>query len=129
MTRRVTRVTGFTLLLSNILLETSAQVCFKLAATPLAPAPTWTEVLSSAFDSPWLLLGYLFQASQLPVWLACLARLELSLAFPLMALSQLVLVFVSWLILGQPVSALHLGGGVVVLAGSALLLSCEEDWS
>lgn len=114
-------MTGFVLLASNILLETSAQLCFKIASMPHALDSTWTEVLGTAFDSPWLLLGYLVQASQLPIWLSCLARLDLSLAFPLMGLSQATIALASWWFLGESPGPKRLLGVALIMVGSAFI--------
>jgi len=54
-------------------------------------------------------------------WLQALARLELSYAYPIACASVLVVAFLSWIVLGEPLPARAWLGTLLVLAGVALL--------
>ena len=54
-------------------------------------------------------------------WLQSLARLELSYAYPIACASILLVALLSWIVLGEPLSARAWLGTLLVLAGVALL--------
>ncbi|MBI5305904.1 MAG: EamA family transporter [Chloroflexi bacterium] len=54
-------------------------------------------------------------------WLSVISRVPLSLAYPMLALSYVIVVIESWIILGEGLHPLRLIGSVVVGIGVALV--------
>ncbi|AYG60909.1 EamA family transporter [Rhizobium jaguaris] len=99
------------LILFCVLAETAREVCFKQAASENA--------LLSALTKPVTWLGIVFWAVELLAWTAVLEHVPLSIAFPLMALSYVVIVFAGALIFKENINLRHATGVFLVTAGVA----------
>ncbi|MBB3611806.1 EamA family transporter [Rhizobium sp. BK602] len=99
------------LILFCVLAETAREVCFKQAAQQGA--------LRLALARPVTWLGVLFWAVELLAWTAVLERVPLSLAFPLMALSYVVIVLAGAAIFKENINLRHATGVFLVTAGVA----------
>ena len=75
--------------------------------------------------SPWVLLGLTLYGIGAVAWIAVLARLDLSLAYPLLALNFVLITLSSRLILGETVPTMRWIGmfvicvGIIIVARSA----------
>ncbi len=56
------------------------------------------------------------------IWTVVLSKLDLSLAYPMVSMSYVLVVFLSWLILKEPVNVMRIAG-LVVICGGVLLIS------
>ncbi|MDL2399646.1 EamA family transporter [Rhizobium mayense] len=99
------------LILFCVLAETAREVCFKQAANENA--------LLSALAKPVIWLGIVFWAVELLAWTAVLEHVPLSIAFPLMALSYVVIVLAGALIFKENINLRHATGVFLVTAGVA----------
>ncbi|WFU08642.1 EamA family transporter [Rhizobium sp. CB3090] len=99
------------LILFCVLAETAREVCFKQSASQTA--------LFSALAKPVTWLGIFFWAVELLAWTAVLEHVPLSIAFPLMALSYVVIVFAGALIFKENINLRHATGVFLVTAGVA----------
>jgi len=99
------------LILFCVLAETAREVCFKQAAQQ--------GTLRLALARPVTWLGILFWAVELLAWTAVLERVPLSLAFPLMALSYVVIVLAGAAIFKENINLRHATGVFLVTAGVA----------
>ncbi|MEF0940268.1 EamA family transporter [Rhizobium sp. BR 362] len=99
------------LILFCVLAETAREVCFKQSASQNA--------LLSALARPVTWLGIFFWAVELLAWTAVLEHVALSIAFPLMALSYVVIVFAGALIFKENINLRHAAGVFLVTAGVA----------
>lgn len=99
------------LILFCVLAETAREVCFKQAAQQ--------GDLRLALARPVTWLGILFWAVELLAWTAVLERVPLSLAFPLMALSYVVIVLAGAAIFKENINLRHATGVFLVTAGVA----------
>lgn len=73
------------------------------------------------FSTPIVLLGFFMYGLSSLVWLFILSKLPLSLAYPLVSMGYVLVVFFSWLLLREPVSAVRMLGVAVICLGVALL--------
>lgn len=73
------------------------------------------------FTTPIVLLGFLMYGLSSLVWLFILSKLPLSLAYPLVAMGYVLVVFFSWLLLREHVSITRMIGVAVICLGVALL--------
>lgn len=82
-------------------------------------------LVNMILTSPWVLLGLTLYGVGAVAWIAVLARLDLSLAYPLLALNFVLITLSSRLILGETVPTMRWVGmliicvGIVVVARSA----------
>lgn len=73
------------------------------------------------FTAPLVLLGLGFYGLGAVVWLAVLSRLDVSLAYPLLALNFVLVPLLAWLILGEHVPSGRWFGVAIVLVGVTII--------
>jgi len=73
------------------------------------------------FTTPIVLLGFLMYGVSSLFWLFILSKLPLSLAYPLVSMGYVLVVFFSWLLLREHVSVARMVGVGVICCGVALL--------
>jgi len=78
-------------------------------------------ILLNALLSPFVLLGLcLFFISALS-WLVVLSRVELSWAYPMVAMGYIITVFLSWLLFKENVSLIRIIGCLTIALGVILI--------
>jgi multidrug transporter EmrE-like cation transporter len=92
-----------------ILAEMAREVCFKQAANG--------STLVQALTKPMTWLGIVFWAVELVAWMTVLEYVPLSVAFPMMALSYVVIVFAGACLFKENVSFRHAAGVLLITAG------------
>lgn len=109
---------AFALVFVSVSLSAIAQTAFKMgvARVQLAPDATlWMKALSMVF-SPMVLLGLTLYGFGTVLWLFALRQLDLSLAYPFVAMSFVMVAGSGMLFLGEPVQPTRLVGlGLIVL--------------
>jgi drug/metabolite transporter (DMT)-like permease len=98
------------LILFCILAEMAREVCFKQAARGGA-------TLFRSLLMPATLAGIVLWAVELLAWTAVLKHVPLSIAFPLMALSYVAMVFAGAIFFKETVSFRHAAGACLITAG------------
>ncbi|AGT10400.1 DMT family transporter [Paracoccus aminophilus] len=93
-----------------ILTEVGREVCFKYSASR---APDMLR----AILMPMTWLGIVFWAVELFGWMLVLERVPLSIAFPLMALSYVAMVFAGAWFFAERVTPRHAAGVALITAG------------
>ncbi len=78
-------------------------------------------ILKSFITTPLILIGFLCYGVSSMFYLVSLSKLDLSYAYPLIALSYVIVAVLSWKFLGEDLPPLRLVGLAVVLIGVALL--------
>ncbi len=78
-------------------------------------------LLTLILGSPWVLLGLTLYGIGAVAWIAVLARLDLSLAYPLLALNFVLITLSSRLILGETVPTMRWLGMLVICVGIVLV--------
>ena len=73
------------------------------------------------FSSPLVILGTVSYTSSVLFWLYSLSKVDLSYAYPFLALSYGLILLMSWLLLGEQVPLLRWAGVVVICAGVILI--------
>ncbi len=73
------------------------------------------------FTTPIVLLGFFMYGLSSLVWLFILSKLPLSLAYPLVSMGYVLVVFFSWLLLREHVNVTRMIGVGVICLGVALL--------
>ncbi len=77
--------------------------------------------LLRTFANPFILAGFVLVFTASIFWLSVISRLPLSLAYPLMSVSYVLVVLTSWLILKEDISVTRLLGVFIILSGVAVV--------
>jgi multidrug transporter EmrE-like cation transporter len=128
------RAVSYLLVLLGILLNVGAQVALKWAAQGLSPAAvdgaapaaplsfsTIAEDPLRVLLNPWFLLGLVLYAVSVVNWLVVLARMELSVAYPLMSAAYILTLLAGALLFKEPLSATRVVGTLVIIVGVILI--------
>ena len=119
----------FGLIIISVTLSALAQICFKAGMSALAmrPAGSATGLVGSlqsmlqALAQPWVLIGLGLYAFGAMVWMSVLARVEVSVAYPFVALGFVVVMLLASLFFGESITVTKLGGTVLVGVGVWLI--------
>ncbi len=112
------------LIISSVLVASVAQLLLKHGMTKvgrvdsLSSAPS---MLFSALTNPTVLLGLAVFAFSALTWLVALSRVKLNIAYPMVSLGYVAVMFFSWLILKEPVRPVTLAGCLVIILGVILI--------
>ncbi len=68
-----------------------------------------------------VVIGLCFYFVSAAVWLIVLSRVDLSFAYPLLGSSYVVILFASRILFNEPVTAIRLGGAVLISFGVILI--------
>lgn len=102
----------------------AGQTAIKLGVSqPQAVGNTSTllSLVTLILGSPWVLLGLTLYGIGAIAWIAVLARLDLSLAYPLLALNFVLITLSSQLFLGETVPTMRWVGMLVICAGIVIV--------
>ena len=89
----------------------------KLAARALGrPTGLW-GLAGAAARSPWLFTGIALHVLALALWVMGLRQVELSVAYPFIALGLVLVTLLSWSVLGESLLATHWVGMGLIAAG------------
>ena len=116
----------------SILLSSVAQLFMKVSMLLIAQQTAQGGVLPDALLQPavigWLFVGLSSYAVSLVFWLFAISRLELSLAYPMLSLSYVIVYIVaaSWPFLHESISWTRSLGILVVILGVILIARSEN---
>lgn len=115
-----------TLILLGVLMSAAAQVMLKvgMSAPDAQVALGRGEILRLAMSlshSPWLIGGLVTYGLSVVIWLVVLSRVDVSYAYPFVALGMVVTTFSGHYLLGESLPAMRLVGVAVIVIGVALL--------
>ena len=79
------------------------------------------HILWRTFTNWMVLLGFVLIFGAAILWLVVISRVNLSLAYPILALGYIVTVIASWLILKEPLTWQKVVGSLVICLGVALV--------
>ena len=88
------------------------------AVSSFAHAP---RMLLIALSNPTVLAGLAIFGISALTWLIALSRVELSIAYPMVSLGYIFVIFFSWLILKEPVKPITFIGCFVIMLGVFLI--------
>ena len=71
--------------------------------------------------SPIILFGLGLYVVGFIVWLIVLSRVDLSFAYPMISLNYVLVIFFSWLVLGEQIALTRLVGALVICTGVIIL--------
>jgi len=108
-------------LLVAISLGAAGQVLLKAGLGSLPSNATIADTLLSIFRSGYVFMGFACYGLSSLVYLVALRKLELSYAYPMVALSYVIVVVLSWWLFHERIPPLRIGALAVILLGVVLL--------
>lgn len=112
------------LIVFGVLLASLGQLLLKLGmikvgrVSSLASAPS---MILTALLSPLVLAGLAIFGISALSWLVVLSRVRLSIAYPMVSLGYVSVVFFSWLIFKEPVKPVTIAGCLTIIFGVFLI--------
>jgi drug/metabolite transporter (DMT)-like permease len=103
------------------LLGLAYQVAAKQTAEAMSGTPFGLHWVLTALTLPWTQALIAFEIVGLLAWMVVLSEIKLSEAFPLSALSYVLVILASWTLFGEPASFLQVCGGAAILGGVWLI--------
>jgi multidrug transporter EmrE-like cation transporter len=118
-------VNTFVLAVFSIALSVAAQFLLKAGMSDAALRPVLAETftartLVAVLANPWVLGGFVLYGLGALVWLAVLARWDVTKAYPLVGLGFLLTALVGYL-LGEQLTAIRIAGIGLICAGVLLV--------
>jgi multidrug transporter EmrE-like cation transporter len=107
------------LVLTAVLLNTAAQFVLKAGAQRLSQLtnPDWLQILMAAALSPHILGGLTLYVASFGLWIGVLAKLDVSVAYPMLSLGYVLAAVVAYFWLGEAVTLNKAVGIALVVAG------------
>ena len=109
------------LIVSSILLGVVGQLSLKKGVGSIVGAGDPLAFLSGALVSPFIWLGFGAYAISSLIWLVVLSKVDLSYAYPMVALGYVLVVMASAVLLREQVSMARWLSLVVICVGVAML--------
>ena len=103
------------------LLGLAFQFTAKETALAMAGTPFGGQWIATAVNLPWAQALVALEIAGFAAWMVVLSEIKLSEAFPLSALSYVLVILASWTVFHEPGSALQVLGGAAILAGVWLI--------
>ena len=117
---------GALAILVCVMIGAAGQIVLKLgvsnpALAALLDSGKYPEFLLRTLLSPLVLAGLFLYAMSTVIWLAVLARSELSFAYPFISIGFVVTTLFGWLVLAESMSPGRLAGVALIIAGVLLV--------
>ncbi len=109
------------LLLVAILLSATGELLLKHGMSQIGVFTFELPVLVRIFLTPQILLGFTLVFGGAIFWLAVISRVDLSFAYPMLALGYVVVVFASAFLFHEPLTLMKLAGVGIICAGVIVL--------
>lgn len=110
------------LILGTVALSAAAQFLLKLGMSSQSVQQTlangiWTDLIRTVGSNVYVILGLVAYGLSAAAWLLVLARTDLSVAYPFVALGFILTLVFGALYLGEPVGIVRTVGTLLVCAG------------
>jgi len=108
------------MLIVAVLIGTCGQIAMKLGVNSVGGLDSFeskAEMLFAVFTSPYILAGLVCSGVGMLLWLTVISHLELSFAYPFMALSYIIILLFGWIELKENVNGLRVAGIAFIMSG------------
>ncbi len=117
------------LLIFSILVGSCGQIMMKLGVNSIGGvslhgAPE--QALIHIFTCPYIIAGLFCVGISMLLWLTVISKLELSFAYPIVALSYIIILLFGWLALSERINATRIAGIGCIMAGVVLISRTEN---
>jgi len=111
----------FVLILVSVMLGAVAQVLLKIGAGNIGVLSfALPDLLASVWKmatSLYIVTGMIMYAASFLLWIKVLSTTELSYAYPMVSMGYIVVMFLSWWLLGEQLSFYRLLGVALIITG------------
>lgn len=107
-------------------LNTVQQLFLKLGAEDAAQTHGG-GFMESILSSPWFMAAIVAEIACFLIWMTVLSELDLSKAFPLSALSYILIMAVAFFAFGEPIRPLSAIGTLLILGGLWCIATASEQ--
>ena len=116
------------LLLVSIVLGAAGQLMFKGAARHLPPFSELglAKLLLTMFTTPLILAGFACFFTSAVLWIIAIRGVALSVAYPMVALSYIIIFTGSALLYHEPITWRHAGGAALIVGGILLIATARS---
>lgn len=118
---------GLGILLIAIALGAMGQLLLKSGVNTLGEGVSPLYVLKSFIKSPRILGGFFCYGVSSLFYLVSLSKLDLSYAYPMIALSYVIVAILSYKYLGEGLPTMRIVGIVVIIAGVTMVALSHDD--
>jgi multidrug transporter EmrE-like cation transporter len=108
---------GMGWLLASVCCSSVGHLSLKLAARTLQPIAGWQGLMTATVLNPWLIAGISLHVLALGLWVVGLRQVELSVAYPFIALGLVLVTLLSWGVLDERLVVTHWLGLALITAG------------
>ena len=120
------------LILTSVSLGVCGQLAIKLGINRAGDLQalmghSFWRFVSTIIGSPLIMSGLVLYGISTIFWFLVLSRVELSLAYPMLSLGYIGILFVSSIFLGEKVTILRWSGTVFIILGVILTASTRQD--
>lgn len=109
------------LIVANTFILVSGQFLWKMGLERDGGAFQSLPATARLMMSPYIVGGLVLYGAATVLWLYVLARVDLSLAYPVQSLAYLVAVVGAYFVFQEPLSPAKVGGCVLILSGVTLI--------
>ena len=116
--------TGLLIGVGSVVVSTFAHVCLKAGAAnlPKSLEGIGPSMFAQLITNGYLMAGVALHGVALAIWMVALSKLDLSVAYPLMALGYPLVMIAAYFIFNEPLT-LHKIAGVFLIGSGVLLIS------
>ena len=116
--------TSYLFVALTVLLTVFGQIVIKWEVVKHGPAPDnlvgKLGFVATLMINPWIAGGLLAALAASATWMLAMTRLPLSHAYPFVSLSFVLVLFLSGLLLGEPITTAKVVGVALIVAGVAV---------
>jgi len=116
---------NLTIILGSILMSSTAHVLLKKGTMSTAqltlPGQSLLAHFWMTFTNPWIIGGMCLHVGALVVWLWALSRVDVSFAYPFLAVGYVLVSLMAWQWLGENISPTRMLGMAIVVVGIVVL--------
>lgn len=107
--------------ISICLLNMSYQILLKQAVIDLPKLNFGLSWIKQILSSWWMIAAIISEILSFLVWMQILAKQDLSKAFPLSAISYILVLISSWILFKEEIGVVQLIGSLLILTGIGLI--------
>lgn len=109
------------------ILSVGYQITAKQTARALAQIPFGWDWLEHLVQLHWAQAMLALEIASFAAWMTALSEMKLSAAFPMSAVSYVLIIVAGWTLFHEPANAAQLVGGAVILCGIWLIGRSEPE--
>jgi len=108
-----------------IIINVIGQLLMKMGMNTLAPLNFKNSIFKEGlriFSNKYVIFGIITYVAGTFLWLYVLSKMELSISYPMLSISYILIAFFSWLFIGEPITITKIIGIALIGSGVFFLL-------